>query len=182
MEATRICKKCANDIACMKDEYDELHEPTKQSLMEALEYLDKPYLDTIFDASVIEAGNKNRFNPKSNMWVAYIKSIGMPQYEALRWRNSDNFKKTYRAMDLGKPQDIAKMLPSNGDAKTDEALLNYEINRKDCIRLIGYDPFANYPREDEKPILYANLISFIDEEVESTRDYITFASILTLCL
>ena len=33
--------------------------------------------------------------------------------------------------------------------------------------MIGYDPFINYPREDEKPILYANLVSFIDEETKN---------------
>ena len=43
----------------------------------------------------------------------------------------------------------------------------YKINQKDAIRMIGYDPFENYPIEDDKPVLYAQLISFIDDETKN---------------
>ena len=33
--------------------------------------------------------------------------------------------------------------------------------------MIGYDPFENYPIEEDKPVLYAQLISFIDEETKN---------------
>lgn len=159
-KVSRVCKECANNIAFRKDEYGDLHEPTKQSIMEALEYLDKPFLETVFDSSVVESSSDE---VHWNLWTSYIKNISMPQYDTLRWRDSDNFKRMYRAVELGRPQDISKQEA----AKNDEAIINYEINRKDCIRLIGYDPFINYPREDEKPILYANLVSFIDEETKN---------------
>ena len=48
-----------------------------------------------------------------------------------------------------------------------EVLDEYKTNKKDIIRLIGYDPFANYPVEQDLPVLYAQLISFIDEETKN---------------
>ena len=33
--------------------------------------------------------------------------------------------------------------------------------------MTGYDPFANYPIEDDKPLLYAQVVSFIDEETKN---------------
>jgi hypothetical protein len=48
-----------------------------------------------------------------------------------------------------------------------EVLEECNTNRKDLIRLIGYDPFANYPVEQDLPVLYAQIISFIDEETKN---------------
>ena len=50
---------------------------------------------------------------------------------------------------------------------TPEVLEEYKTNKKDVIRLIGYDPFSNYPVEQDLPVLYAQLISFIDEETKN---------------
>ena len=33
--------------------------------------------------------------------------------------------------------------------------------------MTGYDPFANYPIEEDKPMLYAQIVSFIDEETKN---------------
>ena len=41
------------------------------------------------------------------------------------------------------------------------------MNRRDIIHAIGYDPFENYPVEEDKPILYAQLNSFIDDETKN---------------
>ena len=41
---THICKKCAYNIACRVYETGEAQEPTKASVMMALEYIDKPFL------------------------------------------------------------------------------------------------------------------------------------------
>ena len=156
---TRICKQCAYDIALRKDDYGDYHEPTKESIMQALEYLDKPFLEIIWDASIIETGSED--SRATNVWAAYIKNISMPQYIAMRWRDSDVLKRTYRSMELNRTQDNSTQLSN------DEVMDNYEINKKDAIRLIGYDPFASYPRENDKPVLYAKLVSLIDEETKN---------------
>ena len=41
---TFICKDCARDIALRKDADGNYHKPTKESVMQALEYIDKPFL------------------------------------------------------------------------------------------------------------------------------------------
>ena len=51
---TRICKECAEKIACPPDAEGNLTEPTKATVMKALEYLDKPFIQKIWDASYYE--------------------------------------------------------------------------------------------------------------------------------
>lgn len=162
---TRICKKCAENIVYSVDEYGEKHEPTKQSLFDVLEYLDKVYDDKLFDSSIAESMNVESGKKRSDFWCAYIKSVGsLPQYQTSRWRDSDNFKKTYRAMELGKPQDIKT---SSDQTWENEILSNYERNKKDVIKFVKYDPFKDYPRESEKPMLYAQLVNFLDDETKN---------------
>lgn len=43
----------------------------------------------------------------------------------------------------------------------------YKTNKRDVIRMTGYDPFANYPIEEDKPLLYAQVVNFIDEETKN---------------
>lgn len=157
---TRICKKCAEEIANKKDEFDVYHEPDKQSVMDALEYLDKPFLDAVFDSSVLASRNEEA-KLKKGLWGSYMTTISMPQYATMRWRDSDSMRRTYRAIELGKREDTV-------DPETSEDVVgNYLQNKKDAIRLLGYDPFANYPREDDKPVLYGKLVNFIDEETKN---------------
>ena len=47
-----------------------------------------------------------------------------------------------------------------------EVRQEYETNRKDVIKAIGYDPFEHYPNDEDKPMLYGSLISFIDEDAK----------------
>ena len=41
-----------------------------------------------------------------------------------------------------------------------------ESNRQYIINNIGYDPFEDYPRANEKPKLYNKLVSFMDEDAK----------------
>ena len=95
--------------------------------------------------------------PKTNVWAAYIKNVKMPQYNGMRWRDGDLFKE-------GESKNTEENFERN---LTPEVLDEYKTNKKDIIRLIGYDPFANYPVEQDLPVLYAQLISFIDEETKN---------------
>lgn len=163
---THICKQCATKIACRVDETGKVHEPTKASVMAALEYLDKPFLNRLWDASYYESTNTSTTKAKANIWANYIKNVSMGQYKGMRWKDSDFFKTN---TSLGK---LDAALPSSMEheefekqkqAKLD-ALKECETNRKDVVKSIGYDPFENYPNAEDKPMLYASLISFIDEE------------------
>lgn len=51
-------------------------------------------------------------------------------------------------------------------------------NKKDVIRIIGYDPFTSTKDEEEKKKLYRDFCSLIDEEL--AQDYIKCASAITI--
>ena len=91
------------------------------------------------------------------MYGQYIKNVKMRQYNGMRWRDSDIFKNG--GVNDGNDKPTTSMTP--------EVLDEYKTNKRDIIRLIGYDPFANYPVEQDLPVLYAQLISFIDEETKN---------------
>ena len=85
-----MCIECAEKIARNYDpNTKEFGDCTKTSVMQALERLDKPYLDTIWEASYFEVHDKSLKKPKSNIWAAYIKNISMQQYKTMRWRDGD---------------------------------------------------------------------------------------------
>ena len=54
---TPICKSCSRKLALRVDKNGEEHEPTKDSVVKALEYLGKPFLNTIWEASIQESEN-----------------------------------------------------------------------------------------------------------------------------
>ena len=54
---TPICKECARKLALRVDKNGDEHEPTKESVQLALFYLNKPYLNTVWDASIQESEN-----------------------------------------------------------------------------------------------------------------------------
>ena len=148
------CKECAEKIARNYNEKSgKFGDVTLASLKNALCYLDKPFLEILYDASYNEVHDESLVKPKTNLWSAYIVNVQMPQYRAMRWRDGDLFKKNEEEV-----HSETTTLPQN-----QEVLEECEKNRKDVIRLIGYDPFDKEAEED-KPLLYAQLIGFIDGE------------------
>lgn len=153
------CKECLERIARNYNaNYKQFGDVTKTSLMNACERADVPFLEILWEASQKEVGDPSLVKPKTNVWSAYIKNVKMPQYNGMRWRDGDLFKEG------GVKCDTENKIAST---MTQDVLDEYKTNRKDIIRLIGYDPFANYPVEQDLPVLYAQLISFIDEETKN---------------
>lgn len=149
---TPFCKLCVEKIARNYNEQrGQYGEVTKASLCEALERIDSPYLEQLWESSYNEVHDPALNKPKTNVWSAYIKNVRLPQYNGMRWRDGDLFKEG--------GEDIhseTTTLPQN-----QEVLAECEKNRKDVIRLIGYDPFDKEAPEDQ-PLLYAQLIGYID--------------------
>ena len=153
------CKDCSEKIARNYNEKTgKFGEVTLASLKNALCYLDKPFLETLYDASYNEVHDESLAQPKTNLWSAYIKNVQMVNYKSMRWRDSDIFQDGDTTTD-SENKIAATMTP--------EVIDEYKTNKRDIIRLIGYDPFANYPAEQDLPVLYAQLISFIDEETKN---------------
>ena len=155
------CKDCIERIARNYNEnYKEFGDVTKASLQTALERLDLPFLEDVWDMSFNEVNNPSLKKPKTNMWSAYIKNVKLPKYNGMRWRDGDIFKYGETKIQDNTEDKIASTM-------TSEVLDECKTNKRDLIRLIGYDPFANYPAEQDLPVLYAQIISFIDEETKN---------------
>lgn len=163
---TSMCKDCAGKIARNWNETTkEYGDCTKLSIQSALERLDKPFLEKLYISSVEEINNPNAERNRSNLWACYIKNVtSLNQYKGMRWRDGDIF-----ATDQIKKDDNPITVAQVKEAKivNEEEKREIEINRRDVKRLIGYDPFANYPIESDKPLLYSQLINFIDDETKN---------------
>ena len=155
-----FCKNCIERIARNYNPKTGVYgEVTKTSLCDALERMDLPYHEKLWNSSYDEVHNPELKQPKTNVWSAYIKNVKLPQYNGERWKNSDIFQKNGN-IQVDTEDKIASTM-------TPEVLDECNTNKKDLIRLIGYDPFANYPVEQDLPVLYAQIISFIDEETKN---------------
>lgn len=156
---TPYCKDCLERIARnYNPNTKQFGEVTKQSLMLALERVDSPYLENLWDSSYNEVHDPNLKKPKTNVWSSYIKNVRMPQYNGLRWRDGDVFKDNSKQV-----FDIEE----NALDQNSEQYLTYKKNKKAVIDFVGWDPFKNYPREDELPLLYAQLLTFLDDETKN---------------
>lgn len=170
---TCICKKCASKLAIPVDPnsvHGAVGSPTKAAVMDALERLDKPFINSVWDASYFESRNKDTGKVKNNIWTSYIKNISMEQYKFMRWHDGDNFKNGFSYDNLD------RVVPSSEDRAPEESrersfneriVVDFYKNANDVISQVGYDPFENYPREEDKPFLYASLNSFIDDETRN---------------
>ena len=156
------CKECAEKIARnYNHKTGEYGDVTKASLQRACEYLDVPFLETLWESAVSQVHDETHEKIRSNVWRAYIKDVNsLRQYAGMRWRDGDVFKSGGSDVQNEKCDNIE-------DSLNLDVLEEYKTNRKDVIRLVGYDPFANYPVEQDLPVLYAQLISFIDEETKN---------------
>ena len=148
------CKECAENIARRYDvrtgEYSDM---TESSLKSALMYLDKPFIKKLWDSAYAEVHDETLNRPKNSMWASYIKNVtSLNQYRGLRWRDGD--------LDEKRTEENSSVNIDEKDINP-EVLNELEKNRRDVIRLIGYDPFDKEANED-KPLLYAQLIGYID--------------------
>lgn len=165
-----FCKLCIEKIARnYNDKSGQYGEVTKTSLCEALERIDLPYLEKLWESSYNEVHDPSLKQPKTNVWSAYIKNVKLPQYNGMRWRDGDfedkvlnNQNSTIQENEYIAP-DVAEEL---------------ERNRKDVIRLIGYDPFEKEKAED-KPLLYAQTVGYLDMS-GNNDDMMRTSSVITI--
>lgn len=156
---TDCCKKCAYTVATNLNEKTKEMNVTRESIINACRMLNKPFIESLYDSSVAESENTITGKAKSNPWTSYIKNVqSLTQYYGMVYEDSDIFKGT---LNIDDKKDVQER------SKTEEIIEQYKLNKKDVIKAIGYDPFENYPIEEDKPILYAQLNSFIDDETKN---------------
>lgn len=177
---TSICKDCVRKIAlAWDDNRQEFGACTKKTVMDALEYIDRPFLEKLWNSSYAEWSDDTSQKRRTTIWDAYIKNVGMVQYRGLRWRDGDIFN-TY----IEDAKQVAALESGNNDAAqtlllSQEVNNEFEKNRKDVIRLLGYDPFEGEKLEDQ-PLLYSQLIGYLDTGGDGNEDMMRTSSAITI--
>lgn len=177
---TSMCKDCVKKIALSWDENrQEFGACTKKSVMDALEYIDRPFLENLWDSSYAEWANQDTKLRRTTIWDAYIKNVSMVQYRGMRWRDGDIFNtyvedaKQVAALENGN-KEAAQILIASQEVNNE-----FEKNRKDVIRLLGYDPFEGEKIEDQ-PLLYSQLLGYLDAGGDNNEDMMRTSSAITI--
>ena len=177
---TQMCKDCVKKIALdWDDNRQDFGLCTKKSVMNALEYIDRPFLNNLWDSSYAEWANTEAKTRRTTIWDAYIKNVSMINYRGMRWRDGDIFT-TY----VEDAKQVAALESGNKDAAqtlvdSQEVNSEFEKNRKDVIRLLGYDPFEGEKLEDQ-PLLYSQLIGYLDAGGDGNEDMMRTSSAITI--
>lgn len=177
---TSMCKDCVKKIALSWDENrQEFGACTKKSVMEALEYIDRPFLENLWNSSYAEWADDKSQHRRTTIWDCYIKNVSLVNYRGMRWRDGDIFQtyvedaKQVAALEDGN-RDMAQTLINSQEVDNE-----CEKNRKDVIRLLGYDPFEGEKIEDQ-PLLYSQLIGYLDSGGDTSDDIMRTSSAITI--
>lgn len=177
---TSICKDCVKKIAlAWDDNRQEFGACTKKTVMDALEYIDRPFLENLWNSSYAEWADDTKQKRRTTIWDSYIKNVGLKNYNGMRWRDGDIFN-TY----IEDAKQVAALESGNKEAAQtlidkQEVDNEFEKNRKDVIRLLGYDPFEGEKLEDQ-PLLYSQLIGYLDAGGDGNDDMMRTSSAITI--
>ena len=116
---TSMCKDCVRKIALSWDDNrQEFGACTKKSVMDALEYIDRPFLENLWNSSYAEWADDTKAKRRTTIWDAYIKNVSMINYRGMRWRDGDIFNryvedaKQVAALESGNKDDAKTLLMS----------------------------------------------------------------------
>ena len=168
-----ICMDCARKIALRTDINDDEHEPTKESIIQALRYLNKPFYESLYNSSIQESENSITGKTKSNAWTSYIKNISMPQYIGYTFTDSDMFKEKVIYEDEKTTEDVIK------GREDQDTYSGFVKNKNDVVRLLGYDPFEKEAISDQ-PFLYSQLLGLLDSSEDANDDMMRTASAISI--
>lgn len=173
---TPICKECARKIALRVVNGKE-QGATKDSVRLALRYLNKPFLERVWDSSIQEVENLASGKVKSNVWAAYIRQISMPNYIGMTYFDSDGLTSN-ESNNESSGNDITadELVESHVGMDTYDSFLK---NKNDVIRLLNYDPFE---KEDviDQPFLYSQLLGLLDSGEDGNEDMMRTSSAISI--
>ena len=172
---TPICKDCAKKIALQMKSGKE--EPTKESVQLALRYLNKPFLEKVWDSSIQEVENLASGRVKSNVWMAYARQIAMPNYVGMTYFDSDHFVKYKQETKNTKEPITEEELIENHMGQ--DTYDSYIKNKEDVVRLLSYDPFEKEDIADQ-PFLYSQLLGLLDSSEDANEDMMRTSSAISI--
>jgi hypothetical protein len=178
---TSMCKDCAKKIARnWDDNKKEYGNCTKSSVQAALERLDKPWIESLWDSSYHEVYDETKKSGrKESVWEAYIKNIGMTQYKTMRWRDGDLFNTYVEDAKVVAGMEQTQEKSAQMFAENQEVNSEFKKNKQDVVRLLGYDPFESEKLEDQ-PLLYSQLIGYLDTGGDGNDDMMRTSSAITI--
>lgn len=174
---TPICKDCAKKIALKMGKDKVEHDPDKESVILALKYLNKPFLEKVWDSSIQESENLASGKVKSNVWTAYIRQISMVNYVGMTYFDSDHFVKDKIENESAKEQTTEEeLIESHVGIDTYDSFLK---NKNDVVRILSYDPFE---KEDivDQPFLYSQLLGILDSSEDANEDMMRTSSSISI--
>lgn len=173
---TPICKDCAKKIALKigKDKIE--HEPDKESVIEAMRYLNKPFLTKLWDASIQESENLASGKVRSNGYYSYVKNVAMGQYNGLTFKDSDIFQNRTEIQETPETITEEKIIESHTGLDTYDC---FQKNKADVIRLLSYDPFEKEEISDQ-PFLYSQLLGLLDSSEDANEDMMRTSSAISI--
>lgn len=146
---TPICKECAKAIAQPKDKDGGSTDPTKDTMMEALDWLRKPFIDSVYNSSITTGKSESA----RDIFGTYMTLIQQPQYHGLNYRlGSDFYNVNTVISDINEEVVMAPVVEDAAEA--------FEKNKRDCQRILGYLPYESENASDQ-PYLYADLVGFL---------------------
>lgn len=170
---TSMCKECAQKMARNYDERTgDYGDCTRQSVQDTLERLDKPFIESVWISATTEL-NTSGSKVGKDLWSIYIRLISGPNYKMLRWRDGDLYD-VFKSEEVSDNELVEAEISRNQQIREE-----YKKNRDDVIRLIGYDPFLSEAEKD-KPLLYSQLIGYLDTSGDSNDDMMRTSSAISI--
>lgn len=165
--ATHINNSCRLPYCkeCLETFYQEYYKKTGRSDL-AIFYLCRK-CDVFFSTKVFEGAESASLKMNQPIVSCYFRMLNSIKDNA---GFKDNFNDSVNFLDLEILEDkyrTGKLEIGSGDNQTigvapDMWTEEDEINKKDCIKLLGYDPFFDYDKKEQK-FLYNTLLPFLDD-------------------
>lgn len=150
---SRICRACYEELCqdVSKETTDEV-DANRQALKVALEYVDQPFFENLYQSAVREAKTPRARAP-IKYYMAYKRSISNAVYRNMRYRDgeADVIDRNIAAIEDGNKE------------MTVEEYKEFEKNKADALRVAGYYPFENEALS-EQPFLYAEFSGYVDAQ------------------
>lgn len=161
------CKECLYRIGTGYDEKTKETHETRETVIQAMKKANLPFLEDLYESCCNAITNETSGKRRGTAYQQMIVCIqSLPNYYGMTFDDSDHITVVDSKSSVTQTE---KQTENNTVARqrNEEIMEQYKMNRKDVIRTIGYDPFEKYPVEEDKPVLYAQLNSFIDDETKN---------------
>lgn len=165
----RICKQCYQALIHGTIHGGPKQPVTKNSLKKGLYYLNKPFINDVYESSVASSKNETT-KGATDVGQIYMTQINsLPQYRGMTWMDSD----MYRLVNGGhvleneeEPEDEQSVIEGH---MGEDVYESYIKNKNDVQRLLGYDPFEKEAIADQ-PFLYSQLLGMLDGSGEDQNE------------